>query len=99
MGPVELTSHTPVVTRLAQEPGTPNVLPSWQLIGAVLGVDILATLFTVFGWLAGPLNENGGGGWTDIVTIVKVWLYSFGVTVVILLVCEWAPQGWTMSPG
>lgn len=35
------TDPFPVVTRLAQEPGTPNVLPSWQLVGAVLGVDIL----------------------------------------------------------
>jgi len=72
------------ITRLGQERGTPNVFPSWQLIGAVLGVDILATLFTVFGWLAGPGDE--GGGWTHIVTVVKVWGYSFGVTIVVLLV-------------
>lgn len=36
-----LTLIGQVVTRLAQEPGTPNVWPSWQLVGAVLGVDIL----------------------------------------------------------
>ncbi|EIW68325.1 hypothetical protein TREMEDRAFT_44712 [Tremella mesenterica DSM 1558] len=70
------------ITRLAQEPGTPNVWPSWQLIGAVLGVDILATLFALFGWISGP---NVHGGWIDIVTVVKVWGYSFGVTVVILI--------------
>ena len=29
-------------------------MPSWQLVGAVFGVDVLATLFCVFGWLNGP---------------------------------------------
>ncbi|RSH85711.1 hypothetical protein EHS25_003852 [Saitozyma podzolica] len=71
------------VTRLAQEPGTPNVWPSWQLIGAVLGVDILASIFSLFGWISG---EAPHGGWTDIVTVVKLWCYSFGVTIIILLV-------------
>ncbi|WVR09316.1 plasma-membrane proton-efflux P-type ATPase [Kwoniella sp. DSM 27419] len=72
------------ITRLAQEPGTPNVFPSWQLIAAVLAVDILASLFALFGWISGPAIEHGG--WVDIVTVVKVWLYSFGVVVVILLI-------------
>lgn len=71
------------VTRLAQERGTPNVWPSWQLVGAVLAVDILASIFALFGWLSGPAPH---GGWIDIVTVVKVWGYSFGVTVIILLV-------------
>ena len=79
-------SLTAVITRLAQERGTPNVFPSWQLIGAVLGVDILASLFALFGWLSGPAIEHGG--WVDIVTVVKIWLFSFGVTIVILCVCE-----------
>jgi len=62
------------------------VFPSWQLIVAVLGVDILATIFALFGWLSGPAVH---GGWIDIVTVVKIWGYSIGVTVVLLLVCEW----------
>lgn len=46
-------------------------LPSWQLIIAVLLVDIIATLFCIFGWfVAGP---------TSILTIVRVWVLSFGV--------------------
>lgn len=46
-------------------------LPSWQLSGAVLIVDIIATCFTLFGWW----SQN----WTDIVTVVRVWILSFGV--------------------
>ncbi|KAF2128858.1 plasma membrane ATPase [Dothidotthia symphoricarpi CBS 119687] len=45
--------------------------PSWQLVSAILTVDIIATLFTYFGWFV--------GGKTDIVTIVRVWVFSFGV--------------------
>jgi H+-transporting ATPase len=63
--------------------------PSWQLVGAIFGVDVLATLFCLFGWLSGnPENTALGNGyqqredgWVDIVTVVLVWLYSFGVTV------------------
>lgn len=65
-------------------------LPSWQLVGAVGAVDILSTLFALFGWLSGAPNRNPitapHGGWTDIVTVVRVWAYSFGVTVVLTLV-------------
>jgi H+-transporting ATPase len=46
-------------------------LPSWQLTGAILIVDILATLFTIFGWFV--------GGQTSIVTVVRVWIFSFGI--------------------
>ncbi|KAL6705378.1 plasma membrane H+-ATPase [Coniothyrium glycines] len=46
-------------------------IPSWQLAGAILIVDILATLFTIFGWFV--------GGQTSIVTVVRVWVFSFGV--------------------
>ncbi|KAH7089635.1 hypothetical protein FB567DRAFT_306865 [Paraphoma chrysanthemicola] len=46
-------------------------LPSWQLTTAILLVDILATLFTVFGWFV--------GGQTSIVAVVRVWIFSFGV--------------------
>ncbi|ETI24314.1 plasma membrane ATPase [Cladophialophora carrionii CBS 160.54] len=45
--------------------------PSWQLFAAILLVDILATLFCIFGWFA--------DGRTSIVGVVRVWLYSFGV--------------------
>ncbi|OUM53205.1 hypothetical protein BVG19_g2470 [[Candida] boidinii] len=46
-------------------------IPSWQLSGAVLIVDIIATMFTLFGWW----SQN----WNDIVTVVRVWIWSFGV--------------------
>ncbi|ANZ73348.1 BA75_01560T0 [Komagataella pastoris] len=45
--------------------------PSWELAGAVIIVDIIATMFTLFGWW----SQN----WTDIVTVVRVWIFSFGV--------------------
>ncbi|KAH9953795.1 plasma-membrane proton-e [Russula dissimulans] len=57
--------------------------PSWQLVGAILSIDILATIFALFGWLSGPAPHNGH---TDIVTVVKVWGYSFGVIVILALV-------------
>lgn len=46
-------------------------LPSWQLAGAVLAVDVIATCFTLFGWW----SQN----WTDVVTVVRTWIFSFGV--------------------
>jgi H+-transporting ATPase len=46
-------------------------MPSWQLISAVLFVDILATLFCIFGWFVpGP---------TSIISIARVWVFSIGV--------------------
>ena len=33
--------------------------PSWQLVGAILGIDILASIFALFGWLSGPAPNNG----------------------------------------
>lgn len=45
--------------------------PSWQLTGAVLAVDVIATCFCLFGWWC----QN----WTDIVSVVRVYLWSFGV--------------------
>jgi len=69
------------ITRLS--PGTDSggfVWPSWQLVCAVLGVDILASLFALFGWISGPAPHSG---WTSIVTVVRVWCFSFGVIVVI----------------
>lgn len=50
-------------------------LPSWQLAGAVFIVDIIATMFTLFGWF----SQN----WNDIVTVVRVWIWSIGVFCVL----------------
>lgn len=47
-------------------------IPSWQLTAAILLVDIVATLFCVFGWFV-------GGQQTSIVAVVRIWLFSFGV--------------------
>jgi len=72
-----------------------NTWPSWQLVGAILGVDALATLFCVFGWLSGGIGEGSNpvdhahfrqDGWTDIVTVVVIWGYSIAVTIVIAIV-------------
>lgn len=47
-------------------------IPSWQLTGAILLVDILATCFCIWGWF--EQNQL-----THIVTVVRVWIFSFGV--------------------
>ncbi|KAI0204030.1 E1-E2 ATPase-domain-containing protein [Astrocystis sublimbata] len=68
--------------------------PSWQLVGAIFGVDVLATLFCLFGWLSGPVLpttphdqfHGTNSGWTDIVTVVVVWAYSIGVMIFIAIV-------------
>ena len=45
--------------------------PSWQLVGAIAGVDIISTLFAVFGWMSGafaqtdPHDAAGPKGNTD----------------------------------
>ncbi|KAI5292461.1 plasma membrane H+-ATPase [Ascosphaera acerosa] len=46
-------------------------IPSWQLSGAILIVDIVATCFTIWGWFI--------GGQTSIVAVVRIWIFSFGV--------------------
>ncbi|EON98106.1 putative plasma membrane h+-atpase pma1 protein [Phaeoacremonium minimum UCRPA7] len=73
-----------------------NTFPSWQLIGAIFGVDALATLFCVFGWFTGGAGEPSSpasiadklskNGRTDIVTIVVIWCYSIAVCIVIAIV-------------
>ncbi|KAI2466457.1 plasma-membrane proton-e [Annulohypoxylon bovei var. microspora] len=71
--------------------------PSWQLVGAILGVDALATIFALFGWLSGSGGgvmettpqtsfQNSHNGWTDIVTVVVIWAYSIGVLIFIAIV-------------
>jgi H+-transporting ATPase len=73
-----------------------KTLPSWQLIGAIFGVDVLATLFCIFGWLnpdifqeplPNPMSqfEQTANGHTDVVTVVVVWLYSIGVIIFIAI--------------
>jgi H+-transporting ATPase len=73
-----------------------QTLPSWQLVGAIAGVDALATIFCLFGWLSGNLHDyptdppthfnERADGWVDIVTVVVIWAYSIGVTIVIAIV-------------
>ncbi|KAL7271424.1 plasma membrane H+-ATPase [Rhizina undulata] len=47
-------------------------IPSWQLSGAILVVDLIATFFTLFGWFE-------GGQQTSIVAVVRIWIFSFGI--------------------
>lgn len=66
-------------------------MPSWQLVGAVFGVDVLATLFALFGWIGGPSpgprdHQDTHSGWVSIVTVVRIWLLSFGITIVVALI-------------
>ncbi|GIK01216.1 hypothetical protein Aspvir_005248 [Aspergillus viridinutans] len=68
--------------------------PSWQLVGAIFLVDVLATLFCVFGWLNGGYRQTSPpshaefsvNGDVDIVTVVVIWAYSIGVTIIIAVV-------------
>jgi H+-transporting ATPase len=68
--------------------------PSWQLVIAIFVVDVLATLFCVFGWLSGDFHQTSPhdsatfstNNDVDIVTVVVIWAYSIGVTVIIAVV-------------
>jgi H+-transporting ATPase len=51
-------------------------MPSWQLILAVIVVDVVATLVASFGWFGNPV---------DIITIVKVWIVSLGIFTILAL--------------
>ena len=80
-----------------------ETLPSFQLVLAILGVDVLSTLFCFFGWFSGGLGEPSSPaalsrfldpeGRTDIVTIVVVWVFSIAVTIVLALV-YYVLTGW-----
>jgi H+-transporting ATPase len=71
-----------------------KTFPSFQLVAAIFAVDVMATLFCIFGWLSGgPYQTNPADhanfrpdGWVDVVTVVVIWCYSFGVTIVIAIV-------------
>ena len=52
-----------------------NSIPSWQLTGAILVVDIVATFFCLFGFFV--------TGKTSIVAVVRIWIFSFGVFCVL----------------
>lgn len=70
--------------------------PSFQLVVAIFAVDIIASLFAIFGWFTGGAGEPSipatissaisSNGRTDIVTVVVVWLYSIAVVIVIAIV-------------
>ena len=63
--------------------------PSWQLVAAIFGVDALATVFCVFGWLSGDAEPSDprsrakleANGRTSVVTAIVIWIYSIGVSV------------------
>merc|ERR1711964_185236 len=48
--------------------------PSWKLVGAIFLVDVISTLFCIFGWLHGGLHR------------CLIWCYSIGVTIVVAIV-------------
>jgi len=71
--------------------------PSWKLVGAIFLVDVISTLFCIFGWLHGGLHEfntipkdsfqqNNYSVQTSVVTVVVIWCYSIGVTIVVAIV-------------
>jgi len=70
--------------------------PSWKLVGAIFMVDVLSTLFCIFGWLIGDPDEyftdphdhypQSTNGHTSVVTVVVIWGYSIGVIVVVAIV-------------
>ncbi|KKK26517.1 h(+)-transporting atpase plasma membrane type [Aspergillus rambellii] len=45
--------------------------PSWQLLAAIVVVDLVATFFCIFGWFV--------GGQTSVVAVFRIWVFSFGV--------------------
>ena len=54
--------------------------PSWQLVVAVLLVDVVATLIAAFGWFGTPV---------DVITLVKIWVISLGVFTVLAMLHNW----------
>lgn len=70
--------------------------PSWQLVGAIGGVDVISTLFSVFGWLGtweqtAPIDKPGQYKFSKaqnvgVPTAIVVWAYSIGVTIIIAMV-------------
>ncbi|BAE55854.1 plasma membrane H+-ATPase [Aspergillus flavus] len=67
---ISLTENWLIFITRAEGPLWSSV-PSWQLTGAILVVDLMATFFCLFGWFV--------GGQTSIVTVVRTWVFSIGV--------------------
>ena len=65
-----------LITRAA---GNWKSRPSWQLLGAILVVDVVATVLCHFGWFLG--NRR-----TDALTIVRVYIFSLGVFCIMVMV-------------
>jgi len=72
-----------------------NTWPSWKLVAAIFMVDVVSTLFCVFGWLVSvhetysdPDTKNTllQGERTSIVTVVVVWGFSIGVIIICAIV-------------
>ena len=78
-----------------------NTWPSWKLVGAIFLVDVVSTLFCVFGLLTGGTAELDNSplqhidpatsllstdGRTSIVTVVVVWGFSVGVIIICAIV-------------
>lgn len=71
---IGLTESWLIFVTRAKEQGRWGVVPSWQLVLAVLAADVAATVVCVFGWF--------GGGATSMATVVRVWVFSAGVVCV-----------------
>lgn len=70
---ISLTENWLIFITRANGPFWSSV-PSWQLSIAILVVDILATLFTIFGWFL-----KGDKTHTSIVAVIRIWIFSFGI--------------------
>ncbi|KAH8431880.1 plasma-membrane proton-efflux P-type ATPase [Aspergillus melleus] len=67
---ISLTENWLIFITRAEGPFWSSI-PSWQLAGAILVVDLVASFFCIFGWFV--------GGQTSIVAVVRIWVFSFGV--------------------
>ena len=73
-----------------------ETMPNWQLVTAIGGVDILATIFACFGLFSNGRDDPSNGfspapnlsenGAVDIVTVVVIWGFSIAVVIVIGIV-------------
>lgn len=66
--------------------GNWKMRPSWQLIGAIIMIDVFATLVSVFNWF--PFDSEGT---LHYIIVIEVWVYSALVSA--LLVCV----AWTLD--
>ncbi|KAA8643609.1 plasma-membrane proton-efflux P-type ATPase [Aspergillus tanneri] len=67
---ISLTENWLIFITRAEGPFWSSI-PSWQLTGAIVVVDLVATFFCIFGWFV--------GGQTSVVAVVRIWVFSFGV--------------------